>query len=142
MATSLSLPPPREIPKMDPTKKGWWVEALRSDRFRKGKGFLRAYNEADGLTYHCCLGVLIEVAIEHGLDVEIEPGLGSTGETFFEHEAQLLPTKVMEWAGLDKNGPEVWDSGYDGLVRTELTLVNDDTEAEFPEIADLIDASL
>jgi hypothetical protein len=135
------LPPPEDIPTMNPEAKGWWVEALRSDRFRKGRGFLRQ-RLSSGLTYHCCLGVLCEVAIEHGVDLEVSEGV--EGETFFDHEAMLLPQAVIEWAGLDKPGPEVWHSRFDddGTSKAELTLVNDDTEADFRKIADLIDASL
>jgi hypothetical protein len=137
------LPPPIEIPKMDPEKKEWWAEALESDRFRKGRGFLRQRLNS-GLTYHCCLGVLCEVAIEHGVDLDVsDPGV--EGETFFDSEAMLLPKKVVEWAGLDRNGPEVWHSRFaddDGTVKAELTMVNDDTEADFTEIAAMIRASL
>lgn len=126
---------------MKPEVKGWWVEALRSDRFRKGTGYLRKRGPIDQLTYHCCLGVLCEVAIEHGVALILTHG--EDGQTYFDGEALLLPEKVMLWAGLEKVGPEVWDEDFEaGLRKTELTLVNDDTEAEFPDIADLIEASL
>ena len=139
--TSLVLPPPVDIPKMKPEVKEWWAEALDSDRFRKGRGYLRQQHD-DGLTYHCCLGVLCEVAIEHGLDLDVK--VGEDGQTFFDSETLLLPEKVMLWAGLEKVGPEVWEENdFDsGQHKTELTLVNDDTEAEFSDIAEMIRASL
>lgn len=138
--TALTPLPPPVIPKMDPEKKGWWVEALNSERFRKGKGALRERHD-DGLTYHCCLGVLCEVAIEHGLDLEL--ATGPDGQTYFDNEALLLPGKVMEWAGLTKNGPEVWnENGDGGRYKCELTLINDDTEDTLADIAVRIERDL
>lgn len=138
--TALTPLPPPVIPKMDPEKKGWWVEALRSDRFRRGRSALRKRDSSDRFTAHCCLGVLCEVAIEHGLDLTVT--YGGDGETYFDGEALLLPDRVVEWAGLEKNGPEVWQDDAEGQHKVELTLINDDTEDTFAEIADRIERDL
>lgn len=138
--TSLTPPPPPVIQQMDPEKKGWWADALESDRFRKGQGALRAIHE-DGLTYHCCLGVLCEVAIEHGLDLAITYSSDRV-QTYFDGEALLLPKSVVQWAGLEKEGPEVWQDNGEGVYKVELTLLNDDTEDTFADIAARIRADL
>lgn len=140
----MPVPTPVDIPKMTPEVKVWWLEALRSDRFRKGQGNLRAIDPNDGLTYHCCLGVLCEVAIEHGLDLDVQ--FASDKRTaYFQGEALLLPDEVVQWAGLSKNGPDVWFTDPAGhRQKMEVTVVNDsnDPEYDFDQIADLIEASL
>jgi hypothetical protein len=48
----------------------------------------------------------------------------------------------VEWAGLEKNGPEVWQDDAEGQHKVELTLINDDTEDSFAEIAERIERDL
>lgn len=52
-----------------------WVAALRSGNYKQGTGELRKVKD-DGCTYHCCLGVLAEVAglKIRGLGIETENG--------------------------------------------------------------------
>lgn len=46
---------------MNPTYKRPWIEALRSGNYSQGRERLKRVN-SEGVTFHCCLGVLREVA--------------------------------------------------------------------------------
>lgn len=68
---------------MNPEIKQRWIEALRSGKYKQGKGRLKA---ADGAL--CCLGVLSELS-----------GIPYAGEE------GLLPTEIVGWAGLSERNP-------------------------------------
>lgn len=99
-----------------------WLKALRSGRYTKGKGTLRAKNK------FCCLGVL-----EHALDGRVE--------------RRTLPS--YKW--LEKHGIHMrndihgyWKTGSNPAVceyedRSLASGVNDDTNASFKQIADFIE---
>lgn len=46
--------------------KAKWIKALKSDKYRQGKGYLKKKNKSGD--FHCCLGVLCEVM---GIDSEL-----------------------------------------------------------------------
>ena len=46
--------------KMDPKVKVKWLKALRSRKFKQGKGYLKN-TDLNGKIRHCCLGVLSEI---------------------------------------------------------------------------------
>jgi hypothetical protein len=53
---------------MDEKLKKRWIEALRSGRYKKGKGFLKTVSKS-GRTTHCCLGVLCDITkTKHGTE--------------------------------------------------------------------------
>lgn len=104
--------------------KSLWVNGLRSDRFRQGKGALQV-NTQDG-PKHCCLGVLCMLAIEAGIAVSTE--MRGSG---------VLPTSVMEWAGLDTRDPYI-----EGATLAEHNDGISVRRHDFNEIADLIEANL
>lgn len=46
-----------------------WVEALESGAYRQVCGVMRADSEGEGPSY-CCLGVVQEIALQHGADFD------------------------------------------------------------------------
>lgn len=93
-----------------------WVRALRSGKYDWGK---KKLNPSEGK--FCCLGILCEVAIKHGIIASYEP------------KEKTPPKEVRDWVGLrTKDGLYgVWDS---------LTSENDNTSRNpFKKIANLIE---
>ena len=100
-----------------------WVAALRSGEYKQGKGAL-VVEDADG-PFYCCLGVACQVASDNGV----------TGA--FDAGNQVLSEAVMDWLGVrDECGGLVDDVAERGA----LTELNDDTDFDFNQLADLIDA--
>lgn len=112
---------------MNPEIKAKWVAALRSEAFRQCRSDLKRNNR------YCCLGVLCELhRREKGGEWEPTPkgGLGYLGAV------TVLPSTVVEWAGLEDGNPRFGD--MNGCA----TRANDELRLPFPEIADLIEANL
>lgn len=104
-----------------------WLRALRSGGYEQGTGKLR---EGDSNAF-CCLGVLCDLH---------RKAVGTSDwdyETYCDTDS-VLPREVMEWAGLSQNNPIVRVDG-DQLTLSEL---NDDREANFDQIADVIEKEL
>ena len=100
-----------------------WVEALRSGDYTQQKGSLANLYR----TQHCCMGVLCEVAIKEGMELDTyktAPG--------FDDERAYLPYRVQTWAGVR--------SRYGQSTEGDINLVtmNDDGHT-FDHIADTID---
>lgn len=118
---------------MNPDVKARWLAALRSGEYVQGQGRLRRH-DADGTTYHCCLGVLCELAaangvaeyrhgLFYGLTTQLETGLNG-----------VLPVDVKEWAGLASGDPMVG-----GRL---LSTWNDTERSSFDDISHLIERHL
>jgi hypothetical protein len=114
----------REIKKL-------WVDALRSGKYRKGKGYLK-HTKSDGEVYYCCLGVLCELSPSEGR--RLPDGVYE----FRDGMSAYPPQEVKEWAGLVRDNPRV---PWRGDTAT-LADINDNTEASFADIADLIEKEL
>lgn len=94
--------------------KNRWIENLESGEYPKGKGSLR-----DNGTY-CCLGVLTDMYIREHDDLvwigdsvryaKADVGLDD------EYENSLLPAKVREWAGIDKEERHIHTFSGDSLA--------------------------
>lgn len=136
---------------MNPEVREEWKAALRSDEYQQGQAYLRQSSYGENVQY-CCLGVLCEVAVKHGiipepeqlLLEEDEPDEGLTEEFYYGHDTQVLPRIVKLWAGLDSSNPEVvvpseWLSDLDGDMTTDLADCNDSLNLDFSQIADLLD---
>ena len=118
---------------MNPDVKARWLAALRSGEYRQGTGRLRRHGD-DETVYHCCLGVLCELAatdgvaeyrhgLFYGLTSQLETGMGG-----------VLPVDVKEWAGLSNGDPTV-----DGRRLSEW---NDTQRLSFDAVADKIERYL
>ena len=105
-----------------------WVAALRSGEYKQTSGILANHNR----TEHCCLGVLCELAIKAGVEMQIEREVG-TSCMRFDGEGSHLPDCVQDWA--DTYG-EVAVVARQSL--TELIHMND-KGCSFEDIADVIE---
>lgn len=97
-----------------------WVEALRSGKYKQGKGFLR-----DNRDNYCCLGVFLE----------------ATGVPCKLTHAQY-PREVYEYTG--ETRAVVSDSlkrtnGYIPSLKTSLAELNDVKEYDFNALANIIE---
>lgn len=85
-----------------------WVKALRSGKYKQGKHTLKQYN-SKGQAQHCCLGVLCELYNQEMKknkkktlpeEVFTYDGNFPYGFVRFGDQDNILPRKVMEWAGM------------------------------------------
>lgn len=109
-----------------------WVAALRSGDFvQQQNGLANADRSA-----HCCLGVLCELAILDGveLDMVAESVLNFTA---FDRELYTLPLAVQDWAELATSTGELVRSRGGDIER--LVDLNDALGLNFRTIADVIE---
>lgn len=106
-----------------------WIAELRSGRWTQTTKRLKT---VEG---HCCLGVLCELAIKHGVPTD---AYKSPTDPFweFDGESEVLPSQVENWAGLRTTGGYIRPGGS-----TCLSALNDDGST-FDEIADKIEESI
>lgn len=122
---------------MNPKVKQMWVGALRSGTYEQTKGTL-----TDGKGY-CCLGVLCDLARKAGVG---KWEIGKDDAWRMDDYAGNLPPVVQEWAGLEAN-PVLMDEpcgcGTSGCTsKTRATVVNDELNWSFEQIADAVEANL
>lgn len=110
-----------------------WIEALRSDRFQQGFGYL-SYLDREGLKRHCALGVLCELAVEAGITTKKVDPIRDSVIVFGEESCDtVLPEEVEKWAELDSADPEI--------NNMEISQWNDNRN-DFNRIAELIEEYL
>ncbi len=96
-----------------------WSTALESGEYEQGQGSLNR----DG--QYCCLGVLCELALKAGVDIEVS----REGDlTVYDGEDGALPMSVMDWSGVSNS------SGWFVDGEAPLTTKND-SGISFLEIA-------
>jgi hypothetical protein len=85
--------------KLRPEAKEKVLEALRSERYKQGPGYL--HNVVDDTW--CCLGVASDAACEDGVEISREQGSITGGKRveFFDSVSQYLPPQVADWLGLE-----------------------------------------
>ena len=104
-----------------------WVAALRSGEYKQTTGQLANVER----TEHCCLGVLCEMAIKDGVDVEVDV---RPHDVYFDENSAGLPDKVQNWAGIFT---------ANGVLNGGITIaaLNDDEQYDFGRIANIIEES-
>lgn len=147
-----------------------WVDALRSGEFGQTTGRLGKVDETGEASY-CCLGVLCEIALADGLELDRKVD-ESHKEITFNGFGGLPPIEVAHHAGLaneenlDDFGDTAWTVPITGVVqrfvgdrvgvdgdlapalhiysgnRVALADLNDSGAATFYEIADAIEVGL
>ena len=120
-----------------------WVAALRSGEYQQGINSLRS-NQG-----FCCLGVLCDLyAKEHNENWEYvnaysEQTTKAKDSWYFDEERQFLPWKVMNWAGIEDENPEVKIVDEDGnVLEYEILSYMNDMGKSFSSIADTIEKYL
>jgi hypothetical protein len=105
-----------------------WVEALRSGKYKQGRGALGADNE------FCCLGVACELAVKAGViprPNKCDDGLYQYGRAGLASTA-FLPVCVRQWLGVTTE--------HGGLPLGHGSLADKNDQGwSFEEIADLIE---
>lgn len=131
---------------MDATIKAEWLEWLRSGKLKQGRGALSNASREE----FCCLGVLCEVAVKHGIIEYVEGGYRSGVDGEFHYANHYLPKPVVEWAGLDDETaalgnptvPRIED--VPDYYKKEIPVVGlahlNDGGLSFEQIADVIEA--
>ena len=114
-----------------------WMETLRSGEYKQTTGKLANVER----TEHCCLGVLCELAIKEGVDVEVSVRLDEDdGDdkfyTEFDKETGHPPDSVRKWAGMGSPSGRLYQPAYD--EDTSLASLND-RNWSFKQIADVIE---
>jgi len=110
--------------------KAKWVAALRSGKYKQGRGFLKAKDSEGDWTY-CCLGVLCEVA---GLKEK------------FVRETDIDLNRVLFEGSYSATVPEIFGIGDYGILNRSvdgaqsLASLNDIRKFTFDMIADVIEA--
>jgi len=108
-----------------------WVKALRSGKFKQAESFLKI-DDDDGNPTHCCLGVLCELYND-----EMRKSKKKTLPV--RSSDNLLPRKVMNWAGMQsRDGKFGIDTYYESLNPSDLTRMNDGGKS-FKVIANTIE---
>ena len=116
---------------MNPEVKALWLTALRSGKYRQTNGVLN-----DGVGGFCCLGVLCSIAVESGVEIEVDED-DKVGNVQYDHCGEYLPRSVQQWAGLvDRDNPQYGDSEDQNLA------YQNDEGASFASIASLIEEFL
>ena len=101
--------------------KNLWVEALRSNKYKQGKGNLRNINDE-----FCCLGVLCDISLQYSL---LEWELKSLNYSILNHST-VLPIEVMNWADIKMEL---------GEYEKSCLSTQNDIGKSFEEIADIIE---
>lgn len=115
---------------MKPAIKRAWIKALRSGKYKQGRGMLRTRENT-----FCCLGVLCDLRsrqLRRSPWKQNDHGYWSYGQRY--NDAVLTPA-VMRWAGLKSTDP---------VINAELSLsgYNDSRKYGFKQIARLIEKHL
>lgn len=110
---------------MNEELKARWVAALRSGKYRQGRGSLVSASVLGQLSY-CCLGVACEI-FHKELDVRKRY---KDGEVYFDNNNHYLPNKISNTL---KMGIE---------MEMKLANLNDVKNENFHEIADWIERNL
>ena len=106
-----------------------WAATLRSGEYKQGTDVLANTCR----TKHCCLGVLCELAIKEGLEVEVQIIKGNAA--IFDNSKAFLPVSVADWAGMKTR---MGDVAPDKTTILSLVGMNDRGHS-FGAIADVIE---
>ena len=111
-----------------------WVKALRSGKYKQGRGNLRnTFNE------FCCLGVLCN------LHAQAHPNFAAeqTAPNAYDGHTGVLGTTVLEWSGMTTDCGDFNRSLVRGAPRnpsnTALVDLNDTAKWSFAKIATFIE---
>lgn len=112
---------------MDAEVKAKWIIELKSEKYKRGSGLLKA-KRSDGKISHCCLGVLCEIYKEEtgkGQWDDTKWSLVGVADYYYKFSVKepgssstVLPPEVEQWAHI--NG----SSGYFNLSEEDMEKLN------------------
>jgi hypothetical protein len=120
------------------------VAALRSGKYPQGMGRLKEITNDGTVLGYCCMGVMCEVAIAHGVSLETHsyPLSGITRAVGFDGSSAFLRANVLNWLGLevsaDGDGDPIVET--DGNEEISASYANDSGGWDFNQIADSMEA--
>lgn len=123
-----------------------WIKALRSGKYKQGKGTLKQYNR-NGQVQHCCLGILCELYNEEmkknkkkTLSEEVINNSDFPhGSTIFDRDRSFLPDKVMKWSGIKTCNGQLQHTITSNTYFTETLAEHNDNGVKFKAISDTIE---
>jgi hypothetical protein len=124
--------------KMKPEIKKMWIDALRSDNYDQTQGHL-CEMDINGVARWCCLGVLTDLAIKNGVDIDIERSAHFENILIFDQSSEILSPSVMEWAGMESSSGDYTYDYYEGDYLTSTLVEDNDNGQSFRQIADTIE---
>jgi len=107
-----------------------WIVALRSGEYKQGSDYLCDSG------YHCCLGVLCELYMEHTGDLLYASLKRDDGVVSYGGYTETLPIEVMKWSGVSTETGSIYDSDMQDVF-SSLAEMNDSGHT-FDELADII----
>lgn len=115
------------------------VAALRSGKYPQGRGMLKQVTPDGTALGYCCMGVMCEVAMEHGVAIEtaLVPVNDAVSKVTFNGSTAFLRGNVLAWLGVCDNGELDCDLiiGKDGILVILAAHANDDLKWDFEQIA-------
>lgn len=115
------------------------VAALRSGKYPQGTGMLKQVTSDGTVLGYCCMGVMCEVAMEHGVVIptRLISVTGSVSEVSFDGSTAFLRRNVLDWLGVGDNGELDRDLviGMDGDEKISASYANDVLKWDFERIA-------
>lgn len=115
------------------------VAALRSGKYPQGRGMLKQVTPDGTALVYCCMGVMCEVAMEHGVAIEtaLVPINDAVSKVTFNGSTAYLRGNVLNWLGVGDNGETDRDLivGKDGNETISAALANDELKWDFERIA-------
>jgi len=127
---------------MNPTIKARWITALRSGKYTQGRGALTTLTKDEKRKRRdCCLGVLCDLAVRAGVIPAPVPELLSK-KLRYGNRSGILPSSVVQWAGLDSDNPDVRARVGKDTTYFRLSDLNDAYRRTFAQIARYIETSL
>ena len=120
------------------------VAALRSGKYPQGQGRLKQIRNDSTEVKYCCMGVMCEVAIEHGVELKVttDPLAEGFVSVNFDGSAAFLREKVLDWLGVRANGELDRDLiiGKDDTETISAAFANDELKWDFERIAESMES--
>jgi hypothetical protein len=101
-----------------------WIEALRSDTYKQGKGFLKTIDNK-----YCCTGVLLEL-FDPIIFINRTTDTGQCYAVNHYHNISTIPMKIQKDMQIENKDMDI------------LIKMNDEENKSFREIADWVEANL
>jgi hypothetical protein len=90
-------------PRQQAANRKKWIKALRSGKYKQGKGYLHIKGEKQDS--FCCLGVACDLALKAGVELKTQQVTATNKDDevqvmMYDHEQGELPEEVQKWLGL------------------------------------------